>query len=274
MKIGVHSNGSRDIDFKTAKVVSEYLQSKSKEKFINVVKLYEFGVEDLQKQSKDLDYVVIIGGDGTILNFIHKVANKSLKILGINCGNLGYLTDVDGDNYKNAIDKLVSGDYNVEKRIMVNCKINDKSRLALNDVYINKDNQVSLIDVSVEVNSDQLESFRGDGLIISTPTGSTAYNLSAGGSILKPTGNMLAITPVCPHMLYSRPVIVDGDDVIKLSVNLKENQKGFINVDGEFFSEIYANETLEVKKAEEVVYLIKTESKNFYNVLKDKMLKN
>ncbi len=273
MKIGIHSNGSRDIGFKTATKISEYLQSKSTAKFITVLNMYEYSEVELKKMSTSLDYVIIIGGDGTILNYIHKVTNKSTKILGINCGNLGYLTAVDGDNYKSAIDKLIVGDYEVEERIMVKCQIGNKSRLALNDVYINKDNQFSLIEVKVVINSDELESFRGDGLIISTPTGSTAYNLSAGGSILKPNGNMLAITPVCPHMLYSRPVIVDGDDVIKLSANLKENQKAFINVDGEFFSEIYENETLTVEKAKEKVYLIKTESKNFYNVLKDKMLR-
>ncbi len=273
MKIGIHSNGSRDIDFKMAKEISEYLQSKSSQKFINVVNLYNCNVGDLQKASSNLDYVIIIGGDGTILNFIHKVSNRNVKILGINCGNLGYLTDVDGDNYKSAIDKLLEDNYTIEERIMINCKIGDKSRIALNDVYINKANQCSMIEVNVSVNSAQLESFRGDGLIISTPTGSTAYNLSAGGSILKPTGNMLAITPICPHMLYSRPVIVDGDDKIKLSANLKNNEKAFINVDGEFFSDIYENEALLVEKAKEKVYLIKTESKNFYNVLKDKMLR-
>ncbi len=273
MKIGIHSNGSRDVDFKTATEISEYLQSQTTQKFITVVKLYEIELDDFNKVTKDLDYVIIIGGDGTILSFIHKITNKSVKILGINCGNLGYLTDVDGDNYKNAVDNLIEGNYKIEERIMVKCEFNGKSRLALNDVYINKDNKDNTINVNVEVNYDKLESFIGDGLIISTPTGSTAYNLSAGGSILKPTGNMLAITPVCPHMLYSRPVIVDGDDVIKLSANLKVNQKAFINVDGQFFSEIHENEILKVSKADEKVYLIKTEGKNFYNVLKDKMLK-
>ncbi len=273
MKIGIYSNGSRDIDFKTAIEISEYLKNKKSDKPINIVRLFEYNSEELEEISKDLDYVIIIGGDGTILNFVHKVTNRSMKILGINCGNLGYLTDVDGDNYRSAIDKLLVGNYLVEERIMITCKINDKSRLALNDVYINKDNKLSMIEVNVEVNCDQLERFRGDGLIISTPTGSTAYNLSAGGAILKPTGNMLAITPVCSHMLYSRPVIVDGNDVIKLSVNLKHNQKAFVNVDGEFFTEINEYETLKVEKAEQKVYLIKTESKNFYNVLKDKMLK-
>ncbi len=269
MKIGIHSNGSRDINFKTANEISEYLENKS----INVVRLFEYSQEEIEIAEKNLEFVIIIGGDGTILNYVHKVTNKNLKILGINCGNLGYLTDVDGDNYKNSIDRLIVGDYTVEKRLMINCQIKDKSRLALNDVYINKDNHLNMVEVNVEVNCDQLESFRGDGLIISTPTGSTAYNLSAGGSILKPTGNMLAITPVCPHMLHARPVIVDGDDIIKLKANLKENQKAFVNVDGEFFTEIYANETLKISKSDEVVYLIKTESKNFYNVLKDKMLR-
>ncbi len=273
MKIGIHSNGSRDSGFKVANEICEYLKSKTAEKFITIVKLYEYDVDEFTKAAKDLDYVVIIGGDGTILSFIHRVTNKSVKILGINCGNLGYLTDVDGDNYKSAIDNVIAGNFTIEERIMIRCEINGKSRLALNDVYINKDYHVNIIDVNVEVNCDKLESFKGDGLIISTPTGSTAYNLSAGGSILKPTGNMLAITPVCPHMLYSRPVIVDGDDVIKLSANLKEDQRAFISVDGQHFSDILVNETLKVTKAEEKVYLIKTEKKNFYNVLKDKMLK-
>ncbi len=273
MKIGVHSNGSRDIGFKTAIEICKYLEENFKDTKIELVKLFEHSVNEIDGMSSDLDYVIIIGGDGTILNFIHKVTNKNMKILGINCGNLGYLTDVDGDNYKKAIDKLVDGNYTVEERIMLDCKLGDKSRLALNDVYINKDNNFSMIEVNVVVNCDQLESFRGDGLIISTPTGSTAYNLSAGGSILKPDGNMLAITPVCPHMLYSRPVIVDGDDIIKLSVNLKEKQKAYVNIDGEFFNEIYENQVLKVRKSEQKVYLIKTESKNFYNVLKDKMLR-
>ncbi len=269
MRIGVESNESRDNNFGFASEVVEYLESKN----IEVVKLYLSEFKEYNALVANIDFVIVIGGDGTILNFIQHIQEKSVRILGINNGRLGYLTDVDVSHAYIAIDSLLSGVFEIENRLMIECTLGDTKKLALNDFYVNKSHNTKLLEINVEVNGSELEVFRGDGVIITTPTGSTAYNLSAGGAVLKPNGNMLGITPICPHMLYNRPVIIDGDDKIKLKVNLKEKQKAIAYIDGEVFCEIEKNETIEIEKSDQIVRLVKTQNKNFYNVLKDKMLK-
>lgn len=267
MNICIHSNINRDIDFRLARKISNYLEKKD----VNVIKLFED--KNLKENiNKDIDFAIVIGGDGTILNFVQNYYRSNIKILGINTGTLGYLTDTDSEDALDSIENILNNDYTIDSRIMLKCKYKDKERIAFNDLYINKVSNTKMVEVNVDVNKTTLENFRGDGVIISTPTGSTAYNLSAGGPILKPNGNMLAITPVCPHMLYARPIIVDSDDNIDLSVNIDERQKAMIYVDGTPFSYIIRGETVSITKSENTVRLIKTKDKNFYNILKDKML--
>ncbi len=268
MKIGIHSNVIKDIDYELAYKISKYLQDKNFE----VIKLFEIE-HNYDSDLKNIDVVIVIGGDGTILNFLQNCKDKSIKILGINSGRLGYLTDSDKSDAFTSIDNMLKGNYYIENRIMINCEHNGVVKTALNDLYINKYSTTKLVEVNVEVNGSELESFRGDGVVVSTPTGSTAYNLSAGGAILKPDGDMLAITPICPHMLYTRPVIVDGDDEIKLSVNLKDGDKAVAFIDGDIFIKLKNCDTIKITKSEQMVRLIKTTNKNFYNVLKDKMLR-
>ncbi len=269
MRIGVESNESRDIDFGFANEVVDYLVSKN----IEVTKFYLSEFKEYNELVANLDFVIVIGGDGTILNFIQHIEEKNTRILGINNGRLGYLTDVDASHAYIAIDSLLQGRFEIENRLMIECVLGHKKKLALNDFYINKSQNTKLLEINVEVNGSEMEVFRGDGVIVSTPTGSTAYNLSAGGVVLKPDGNMLGITPICPQLLYNRPVIVDGNDKIRLSVNLRENQKAVAYIDGEVFCAIEKNETINIEKSEQIVRLVKTQNKNFYNVLKDKMLK-
>ncbi len=269
MRIGVESNESRDINFGFANEVVEYLENKN----IEVKKLYLNDFKEYNEHVADLDFVIVIGGDGTILNFIQHIEEKSVRILGVNNGTLGYLTDVDASHAYSAIDNLLAGVFEIENRIMIECEIEGIKKFALNDFYVNKSHHTKLLAINVEVNGSELEVFKGDGVIITTPTGSTAYNLSAGGAILKPDGNMLGITPICPHMLYNRPVIVGGDDKIKLSINLRDTQRATAYIDGEVFCEIEDNKEVSIVKSEQVVRLVKTQNKNFYNVLKDKMLK-
>ncbi len=268
MKIGVESNKYRDLDFAFANEVVDYLESEN----VEVTKLYLSDFKEYTKLCADLDFAIVIGGDGTILNFIQHIEDKNIRILGINNGNLGYLTDVDANHTYTAIDSILAGVFEIEKRIMIECQMGDVKKIALNDIYINKAQNTKLLELNVEINGSELEVFRGDGIIVTTPTGSTAYNLSAGGAILKPDGNMLGITPVCPHMLYNRPVIVDGDDKIKLSVKLREGQSAVSYLDGELFCDIKKDVEIEITKSKQFVRLVKTQNKNFYNVLKDKML--
>ncbi len=268
MKVGIHSNGDRDLNFEHAEKVADYLVKNG----IDVIKLYLQSFEEYDELLTDSDFAIVIGGDGTILKFIQHCKNKSLKLLGINCGNLGYLTDIEKSETFNAIDKVLSKSYEIEERMMLLCECNGREIQALNEIYINKQNKSQMAKVHVGVNGSRLESFRGDGVIVATPTGSTAYNLSAGGPVLKPDGSMIAITPVCPHMLYARPIVVDGDDKISLSTDLgKESAVAY--VDGEVFMELKDGDIVNIKKSSQKVNLIKTQNKNFYNVLKDKMLR-
>lgn len=271
MKICIHSNINRDDSFQLAWKIVNYLEEKNEN--IDVIKL--FNDSNLKKTiDKTVDFAIVIGGDGTILNFVQNYYSFNLKILGINTGSLGYLTDSDPSEAFEAIDKMLDNKYTLDTRIMLKCKYGNKKRIAFNDVSINKVKNTKMIKVTVDVNETELEKFRGDGIVISTPTGSTAYNLSAGGPILKPNGKMLSITPVCPHMLYARPIIVDADDRINLSVTIDDRQKAMVYVDGIPFSYVVKDEIIEIKKAKHSVDLVKTKDTNFYNILKDKMLSN
>ncbi len=268
MKIGIESNINRDKNFSFTNKIVEYLI----ERHVEVVKFYLNDFDKYNDLVEDLDYVIVVGGDGTILNFIQHIEHKDIKILGINNGHLGYLADVESSQAFIAIDSLINDKFTIETRIMLECVLGNRRKLALNELYINKAHTTKMLEMNVEINGSKLEVFRGDGIIVTTPTGSTAYNLSAGGAILKPDGNMIGITPICPHMLHNRPVIVDGDDCIKLKVEISEYKQAIAYIDGEIFGEIDKDKTIKITKAKEVVRLVKTQNKNFYNVLKDKML--
>ena len=220
---------------------------------------------------KSVDFVVVIGGDGTILRVARSAAIFDTPILGINFGTLGYLADVEKVNAIDAIEKVLNGDFTIENRMMLEpyvergC-VSHEINLALNEVCITNSVCSRMIKLSVEVNGEYFDTFRADGIIVSTPTGSTAYNLSAGGPILSPHTELMTITHICPHTLYARPFVIDGNDVVRIRVQSNYNNVQ-MSCDGQSTVQMKNDDVIVVKKSRYVTRIIKTTNMNFYDIL-------
>ena len=225
---------------------------------------------------KSVDFVVVIGGDGTILRVARRAAIFDTPILGINFGTLGYLADVEKVNAIDAIEKVLNGDFTIENRMMLEpyvergC-VSHEINLALNEVCITNSVCSRMIKLSVEVNGEYFDTFRADGIIVSTPTGSTAYNLSAGGPILSPHTELMTITHICPHTLYARPFVIDGNDVVRIRVQSNYNNVQ-MSCDGQSTVQMKNDDVIVVKKSRYVTRIIKTTNMNFYDILRRKMV--
>ena len=275
MYIGFITNEDKDKNFEYTNNLINFcikqnttpLILKNFQNIINNEKVIFLEENELLKKS---DFIIILGGDGTILRWSKKIAKFNKNILGINMGNLGYLTDVEKYEATTAIKNVLNNNYIVEKRMMLSATINNKEYICLNEVNINNGNVSRMVKIGIDINGRFMEAFSADGLIISTPTGSTAYNLSAGGPILKPDIELMAITYVCPHVLFSRPYVVSSNDKIRAYVTNKDSI-AYLSFDGQESIPIKYGEDVYIKKASFYTNIIKTTELSFYDILRSKM---
>ena len=224
--------------------------------------------------TKDLKFIISIGGDGTFLETVSFVRNKNIPIVGINSGRLGFLANISKNEVENAINNLINEKYKIEERALI--ELNTKNKLfndfnyALNDFTIQKSYSSSMIEAKVLIDNEYLNTYLTDGLIISTPTGSTAYNLSAGGPIVIPNSNNFIITPLSPHNLTTRPIVL-GDDK-EITITVKGRSKEFM-ASLDYKSETFTEDVeLKIKKADFTVKVIKLEGINFFKTIRDKLM--
>lgn len=278
---GIMPNIEKDPDLAVTKRLIYFLETKNCCPYIpyNIAKKYnmdKYGIEE-NRLFSIADFLIVLGGDGTLLGIGRKTAEYSTPLLGINLGNLGFLTAADNEGAEKAIEKLLNKDYKIEKRLMIEAYINSysknkKSELALNDICITRGMFSKLVEIDVYVNKEYLDTIRADGIIISTPTGSTAYNLSAGGPILKPDTQIVSITPICPHNMYSRSIVVSADDVITMAMKGQYDDSEFIlSADGQDGIKLKKNDVVKIKKSNYCTTIIKTEMKSFYDILREKL---
>lgn len=222
------------------------------------------------KELATAECVLVLGGDGTFLRAAHLVKNTGTPLLGINMGHLGFLTEVELKDLRPAIEKLIAGDYQVRERMMlsasVKCPGSNSTYKALNDVVITKKN-VSPLRLETYVCQSYLDTYRADGLIIASPTGSTAYSLSAGGPLVSPELQVMIITPICPHSLYARPLVVSGEKEIKVKIN---DNNVMLTVDGQEEIDLDKGSIVTVTKDEIPTRIIRLNS-NFYDVVREKL---
>jgi NAD+ kinase len=221
-----------------------------------------------------VDVFAVFGGDGTLLYAARLAAGSATPILGINLGSLGFLTEVKLERMKPAFEALLSGNYHLEDRMLLKVEVFRNNELverymALNDAVINKGALARIIEVEVKVGAQLVSTFRGDGLIISTPTGSTAYSLSAGGPIVFPTLAAFIITPICPHALTNRPVVVPDSGTI--DVTLLHGADVMLTVDGQVGMPLAARDALRLQKATPSVRLVLPEGNTFFKILREKL---
>jgi NAD+ kinase len=235
------------------------------------------GIEkvEAEKFQSQADLIVVLGGDGTMISTARLTGDKEVPVLGINYGSLGYLTEFRIEEMFPALEKILEGDYQIDPRVMLDVEhLRDGEKLAsgrvLNDVVINKAALARIIEIEVELNDLFVNSFRADGLIVSTPTGSTAYNLSAGGPILFPSMNAVVLTPICPFTLTNRPIVVPDADEIK--IKLKNEIEGVVlTLDGQIGHQIKAGDRVSIRKSATTFNLVKPSNRNYFDVLRNKL---
>jgi NAD+ kinase len=221
------------------------------------------------------DWVVVLGGDGTLLGAARKVGRYGLPILGINLGGLGFLTEIPLKRLYEDIEKLIGGEIAAETRLMLQASIlrnsEEKCRFSvLNDVVINKGALARIIDLKVSIDGRFLTTFRADGLIISTPTGSTGYNLSAGGPIVYPDLEALIVTPICPFTLTHRPIILPDKSVIEIEMG-ENSEQVTLTFDGQVGFDLVNNDKVVISKSEKKLTLIKSPSQDYFDILRTKL---
>ena len=223
----------------------------------------------------DIEMIVVLGGDGTLLSVARQVWNKNIPILGVNLGGLGFLTEITLDELYPVLEKILRDDFEINEREVLNAGVIRRGKriaefIVLNDAVINKGALARIIDLETTINGDYLSTFRSDGLIISTPTGSTAYNLSAGGPIVYPSLHTIIITPICPHTLTIRPIIIPDD--VKIRALLKSrNEEVTLTLDGQQGFTLEFEDVVEVGKAEGHILLIKSPYRHYFELLREKL---
>ena len=225
---------------------------------------------------ESIDLGIVVGGDGTMLHVANALAQVNLPVVGINMGRLGFLTDIPAENFGEALDQLLDGHYSIEERTMLQARIFEDSkliaeRLALNDVTLSKGATGKMIEIDMRVDGEQVGPSRGDGVIVATPTGSTAYALSAGGPILEPTLPAIVLTPISPHSLGQRPIVLGNGSTISLGLVGSPDERANIFIDGLDFAEIYYKSRLEISKAHTCAKLIHIEGHSHYQALRSKL---
>jgi len=235
------------------------------------------GIETVETEEfqSNADLIVVLGGDGTMISTARLIGKREVLVLGINYGSLGYLTEFRIEEMFDALAAILEGKYAIDSRVMLEVEhFRDgevlESGRVLNDVVINKAALARIIEIEVELDDLFVNSFRADGLIVSTPTGSTAYNLSAGGPIVYPSMNAVVLTPICPFTLTNRPIVVP--DTAEINLHLKnENEGVVITLDGQIGYQMKTGDTVSIRKSPTNFNLVQPPNRNYFDVLRNKL---
>ncbi len=222
----------------------------------------------------DCDFVVAFGGDGTILSTADQVGDAGIPILGVNIGGLGFLAEIITSELKQTVEDLVSGNYAIVERMVLAVQVHQKGKVqsfsALNDVIVDKGTSPRLIFIDVDIDRTFLNTYRSDGIIIATPTGSTAYSLSAGGPLLVPTMQAMIVTPICPHSLTVRPIVLSGDNRLRVTIKRRQNP-AHISIDGQSRCMLTPDDWVEIRKADYTVKWVSIGRRDFFEILRKKL---
>ena len=227
-----------------------------------------------QEVIRDTDITVTVGGDGTIIHNAKFAALYKKPLLGINLGRIGFVANIEPDELSE-LSKLLTGDYRIQSRMLLEITVDKdgaQSRYtAVNEVVLHRDTLANLIDISVELGEERMISYRADGMLFSTPTGSTAYSFSAGGPVIEPDMRCILLNPICPHALSTRPVVFGEDSVLRARVWPSSTFKCYLTVDGQYHIPISSDDTVTVKKSPLELSLVILKEKNFYKLLSEKL---
>jgi len=237
---------------------------------------HQLTVASREEIGERCDLTIAVGGDGTLLNAARSLAHYDTALLGINLGRLGFLTDISPAEMQDRLAEILDGQYQQEERFLLHCTIvregeHISESEALNDVVVHKWEVARMIEMETYVNGEFVNTLRSDGLIVSTPTGSTAYALSGGGPILHPALNAIVLVPICPHTMSNRPIVVDGDSRIEIVVRDKTLSHAQVTCDGQINLGLVTEDTVRISKKKETVRLIHPVNHDHFTVLRAKL---
>lgn len=277
------TNHIKDPDLEETNLIKNYLEEKGKVCYVQDSgsrkddRRYKY--TDAAGIPEDVECVLVLGGDGTLLQASRDLVDTGLPLLGINLGTLGYLAEIEHQNIRAALDQLMAGAFTIEKRMMLAGAVYQNGKklmenMALNDIVIGRRGRLRVVDFNIYVDDVFLCAYRADGIIISTPTGSTGYSLSAGGPIVAPEASLMLLTAIAPHTLNSRTIVLPDDVKITVelgSSNLLENEGAEVTFDGDTSMKLNVGSSIEVTRSEKSTRLTKINHTSFVEILRRKM---
>ncbi|MEI7589862.1 MAG: NAD(+)/NADH kinase [Deltaproteobacteria bacterium] len=265
-RVGIFTNKEKPMALTLRDELQDWLINRS-----ITVTFFDSANKTNEQAISNIDLFVVLGGDGTLLEATRLASKANVPIVGINLGGLGYMTEINANEMLSAMESILNGSFSVQKRMMLDVSSPDtKTFSALNDIVINRGSLASMVEIETFIDDNFLTTFKSDGLIIATPTGSTAYSLSAGGPIVEPHHNCIIINPICPHTLTNRPIIFSPDVTIRLRI-CSEHRSSILLVDGRESFEVNANSDIIIKKSPNEASLVASPFNNYFEILRSKL---
>lgn len=279
----VYTNRHKDRDLAVTNRIVSYLTEKGQSVRVMADGELDFSGQVIPRSNsdfpQDVDCMLVLGGDGTVLQAVRDTIGWGIPIIGINLGTLGYMTEVEPANIEEALDRIIAEDYQQECRMMLNGKVytqqgQTKEGWALNDIVISRSGSLQIIKFQIYVNGQFLNCYDADGMIVTTPTGSTGYNLSAGGPLVEPNAQLILLTPICPHSLNQRSIVLSANDCIEIKIPAgREGKEQSVEAsfDGSFGIPLHTGDRIRIVKSEKVTRFIRLNQVSFLEILHKKM---
>lgn len=270
------TNQLKDRDYSVTLEIKDYIERKGKR--VVLAQKDEEGYIVPGTVPEDVDCGLVLGGDGTLIRAVRDLEGSCLPLLGINIGTLGYLADVELKDYKAAIDRLCEVEPTVEKRMMLEGTMTSGEKdLAVNDIVLTREGNLRIVQFNVYVNGTLLNTYQADGVIICTPTGSTGYNLSAGGPVVEPTASLMVITPICSHALNTSSVVLSAEDDVEIEIcqgRYGRQEEVALCYDGAVQRKLVTGDRVKIRKSEATAHLVKLSEESFMITMREKMKGN
>ena len=278
IRIAVFPNKGKSKSQKILERIIKFCRDKDVQLILTREDAKFFHRPELESES-NVDIALSIGGDGTLLSVIRTFVEKSIPVCGINLGTLGFLADIETHELESRLEKILTGDYKIEKRLLISAFVRHEKNPeetmflgnAINDIVVTKSGVARMLKIDLGIDETHLVKCQADGIIVSTPTGSTAYSLSAGGPIMNSNIRALLLTPICAHTFQLRPMILNERDIVRIKVEAGPKEI-LVTFDGQKSSSINVGDELIVQKSDRVAKIIRFDDKDFYSVLKTKLL--
>lgn len=276
----IYTNKNKDRNLEMTNRIKDYLESKCQKVSLRVkdADWKSRSKEEPEEVSPDIDCMIVLGGDGTVLQAARETKKNHIPIIGVNLGTLGYMTEIEPTHLEEALDRLIQGEYEQESRMMLTGKVYTAGTVeegwALNDIVISRRGSLQIIKFNIYVNGQFLNSYQADGMIVTTPTGSTGYNLSAGGPIIEPKARLIMLTPICPHSLNRTSIILSPEDVIEIEI--PEGKEGKMqtvdaNFDASHTVEMCTGDRIRIMQSKMITDFIQLNQVSFLERLHKKM---